>query len=160
MSGYSITSLYSTPVYYCRFRKSTHMIMASVRTLMVVQSFLSTIADALDCVATTHRQVIADWACQPFEYKDIIYVPYHHCSMTCIHNYECQAFIYDKIRQSCMMLSKPCMWLQPHTSHIYQKETMLQLGAPWYRLSILLVLRRDFQKLYRAASSSWRYGCW
>ena len=95
------------------------MIMACVPTLMVIQSFLSIIADALDCVATTHRQVIADWACQPFESKDITNVPYHHCSMTCIHDYECQAFIYDKIRQSCMMLSKPCVWLQPHTSHIY-----------------------------------------
>ena len=120
MSGYSERRfIYFASIYGYGFRKSAHVVLSYVRTLLVVQSSLCIIADASDCIAIEQKHAIAGWACQPFDHKDITNVPYHHCSMPCIQNQNCQAFIYDNVRQLCMMLSNPCVWTQPYAGHSY-----------------------------------------
>ena len=106
-------------IYGYGFTRSTHIVMAYVRTLLVVQSFMSTKAEASDCVAIKQKHAMYGWTCQPFDHKDITNVPYHHCSLTCAQNHGCQAFVYDKAQRLCMMLSNPCVWTQPNADHVY-----------------------------------------
>ena len=79
---------------------------------------MAILAEASNCVAV-EQNVLHGWSCQPFSHKDIINVPYHHYSLTCIQRHECQAYIYDKEGQLCRLLSNPCLLTQPHVGHIY-----------------------------------------
>ena len=111
--------IYLDSIHRYGFRKSAHVVMSYVRTLLVVQSSLCIIADASHCIGIEQKHAIAGWTCQPFDHKDITNVPYHHWSMACIHSHNCQAFIYDNVKQLCMMLSKPCVWTQPYAGYSY-----------------------------------------
>ena len=97
------------------------VVMMNIGTLLIIQSSMAItiIADASDCVEIKQDRVLHGWTCQPFDHQDITNVPYHHCTLTCIQHEECQAFIYDKVVQLCMLLSNPCVLTQPAGGHIY-----------------------------------------
>ena len=98
---------------------SVQGVMAYTGTLLIIQSFLTILADASECIIGTQNHAFDGWSCQPFGHRDITNVPYHHCSLTCIQSLEWQAFIYNKQEWLCMMLNKPCVWTQPYAGHIY-----------------------------------------
>ena len=77
-------------------KMSVQGLMACAGTLLIVQSFMATLADASDCIVFSQNRVFDGWSCQPFSHRDIIHVTYHHCSLACIQNQACQAFIYNK----------------------------------------------------------------
>ena len=111
--------LYFTSFFSYTVKMSVQGLMACAGTLLIVQSFMATLADASDCIVFSQNRVFDGWSCQPFSHRDIIHVPYHHCSLACIQNQACQAFIYNKEGRLCMMLNKHCVWTQPHVGHIY-----------------------------------------
>ena len=93
--------------------------MGYIGSLLIFMLCMAILAEAFDCVAVRQNNAFDGWSCQPFSHKDIANIPYHHCSLTCIQRPVCQAYIYDKEVQLCMMLSNPCVWTQPHVGHIY-----------------------------------------
>ena len=101
------------------FKRPMEIAMVYIGILLIIQSCTAILTDAIGCVAVEQNHTLDGWACQPFRHNNITNVPYHHCTLACMQNHECQAFIYDKTRELCMILNAPCLWTQPYTDHIY-----------------------------------------
>ena len=87
--------------------------------LLLITTFVLIEAGASNCVAVAQTHIFYDWTCQPFGYHELTNIPYHHCSLSCFQNGQCEAFIYDTEGHACMILYKLCIWPRPHVGHIY-----------------------------------------
>ena len=95
--------------------------MGFTKSLLLIQIYAVIAADASECMAVQQDETLNDWACQPFDHQDvdITNLSYHHCSLTCFQHQKCQAFIYDKVTGTCLVMDYICVWPRPNMGNIY-----------------------------------------
>ena len=88
---------------------------------LLTSTFAMIETETFDCLTVQHDHTLKGWVCQPFDQQDVTisHVLYHHCSLTCFQRQKCQAFIYDKNTQACMILEEISVWPRPYMGHIY-----------------------------------------
>ena len=89
--------------------------------LLFVLTWVVSTANAFGCIKVQQDQMMNGWACEPFGHYEvtIYHIPYKHCSLTCFQSQKCQAFLYDRLAQACMILDGVCVWPRPNVGHIY-----------------------------------------
>ena len=63
---------------------------------------------------------VEDMACQPFESRNITAIKPEFCSLACVQSQRCEATIYDKKSEVCMLMKNPCFSLEHRFNHVYR----------------------------------------